>query len=69
MPKLIDKNEFISAAREVLGDDTVIITRQEILRITKEKNIGFPNWLTTNKAFRGDRGTSCGKRPPCLERH
>jgi hypothetical protein len=57
MPKLIDKNEFISAAREVLGDDTVIITRQEILRITKEKNIGFPNWLTTNKAFRGDRGT------------
>lgn len=57
MPKVIDKNEFISAAREVLGSEVEFLTRQEILRITKEKNVGYPNWLTTNKMFRRDRGT------------
>lgn len=57
MPKVIDKNEFISAAREVLGGEVTFLTRQEILRVIKEKNLSYPNWLTTNKEFRRDRGT------------
>jgi hypothetical protein len=57
MPKVIDKNEFISAAREVLGGEITYLTRQEILRVIKEKNLSYPNWLTTNKEFRRDRGT------------
>lgn len=56
MPKVIDKSEFINAAYEIFGSGITSLTRQEILRVTKEKNLSFPNWLTTNKMYRAERG-------------
>lgn len=56
MPKVIDKSEFINAAYDIFGSEITSLTRQEILRVTKEKNLSFPNWLTTNKMYRAERG-------------
>jgi hypothetical protein len=57
MPKVINKNDFISAAYEVLGGEVASLTRQEILRVTNAKGISYPNWLTTNKMYRNGRGS------------
>tara|TARA_R110000868_G_scaffold124490_12_gene329180 strand:+ start:4848 stop:5999 length:1152 start_codon:yes stop_codon:yes gene_type:complete len=56
MPKVINKNDFISAAYEVLGE-VEFLDRQDILRVTSAKGISYPNWLTTNKQYRKDRGS------------
>jgi hypothetical protein len=56
MPKVIDKSEFINAAHEIFGSNITSLTRQEIFRVVSEKNLGFPNWLTTNKMYRAERG-------------
>lgn len=56
MPKVIDKSEFINAAYEVFGSEITSLTRQEILRVVSEKKLSFPNWLTTNKMYRAERG-------------
>lgn len=56
MPKVIDKNEFINAVYDFFGSDVTSLTRKEILRLTEEKNLNFPHWLTTNKMYRAERG-------------
>lgn len=56
MPKVIDKNEFINAVYDFYGSEVTSLTRKEILRLTDEKNLNFPHWLTTNKMYRAERG-------------
>lgn len=57
MPKpTIDRNIFISAAKEVLGADITQITRNDMMKVCRKKDLDVPNWLTNDKALRLGRG-------------
>jgi hypothetical protein len=57
MPKIVDKNEFLDAAKAVLGKDNLDeVTRKEITLIVKTKKIDWPNWLTNDPARRSGYG-------------
>lgn len=57
MPKVINREAFVIAAKEVLGQDVEVLTRKQIIEIVNKKNISFPNWLTGSKEFRHSRGS------------
>ena len=55
MPKLVDRNVFLDAAKSVLGDIETI-DRQQILNVCAKKKTPYPNWLTLDPKLRAGRG-------------
>jgi hypothetical protein len=55
MPKLVDRNVFLDAAKSVLGD-IATIDRQQILNVCAKKKTPYPNWLTLDPNLRAGRG-------------
>lgn len=55
MPKIVDRNVFFVAAKEMLGDiDT--ITRPQIIDVCNKNNIELPYWLMNDPSNRVGRG-------------
>lgn len=55
MPKIVDRNAFFVAVKDVLGDvDT--ITRPQVIEVCKKNNIELPYWLMNDPANRVGRG-------------
>lgn len=53
MPKVIDKKDFLDAAKAVFGDKLgSTISRKEVSYVVEEKGVSWPNWLTNDKSRR-----------------
>lgn len=55
MPKIVDRNIFLTAAAETYGDIETI-TREQVLHICETNGYGYPVWLTNDPARRVSRG-------------
>jgi hypothetical protein len=55
MPKIIDRQVFVNAAVTKFGNISTI-TRQQVLDVCEEYDIGYPTWLTNDPANRAGRG-------------
>lgn len=56
MPKIVDRNVFVNAALDVFGADTTSLTREQVLKVCSDRNVGYPAWLTNDPANRIGRG-------------
>lgn len=52
MPKIVDRNIFLNAAKTLLGEDTKTITRKQIAEVCQKQRVDWPNWLTGDKKRR-----------------
>lgn len=55
MPKLVDRNVFLNAAKAVFGD-VKTLDRTQVLEICSKKNVSYPNWLVNDPQYRVGRG-------------
>jgi hypothetical protein len=63
MPKLVDRNKFLTAVQAMFGDaDT--ITRAEVKQVCVKKKLDYPNWLVNDTARRVGRGVYSLKETP-----
>jgi hypothetical protein len=63
MPKLVDRNKFLTAVQAMFGDvDT--ITRAEVKQVCAKKKLDYPNWLVNDTARRVGRGVYSLKETP-----
>lgn len=56
MPKKVDRSIFLNAVKEVLGENVTQITRNDMMKVCRKKNIDVPSWLTNDKSVRLGRG-------------
>jgi hypothetical protein len=57
MPKIVNKQEFLDAAVEVLKNPNLThITRKEVQLVVETKKIDWPNWLTNDATRRSGYG-------------
>ena len=56
MPKIVDRSIFVNAAREMFGNDTDVLSREQVLTVCEEHSINYPTWLTNDPANRAGRG-------------
>lgn len=50
------QKQFVETARSILGDNTFVVTRQDIQRVVDESGLSFPHWLVTKSEHRYERG-------------
>lgn len=55
MPKSVNREAFISAAKEMFGDISKI-TRPQVLEVCEKYSMDRPNWLLNDPALRSARG-------------
>jgi MoxR-like ATPase len=51
-----NRSAYVTAAREVLGESVVQISRDDIRQITEESGFTSPQWITSNDDLRKSRG-------------
>ena len=56
MPKIVDRSIFLNAVREMLGEDIVVCSRDQVLSVCEKYDLKYPTWLTNNPEYRSGRG-------------
>ena len=56
MPKTVDRSIFVNAVRAMFGDNTDVLSREQVLNVCEKNNINYPTWLTNDPANRAGRG-------------
>ena len=51
-----NRSAYVSAAREVLGESVVQISRDDIRQISEETGLPSPQWMTSSMELRKSRG-------------
>jgi len=63
MPKLVDRNKFLTAVEKMFGDIETI-TRSEVQKVCAKNKLDYPNWLVNDISRRVSRGVYSLKETP-----
>jgi AAA domain (dynein-related subfamily)/CbbQ/NirQ/NorQ C-terminal len=55
MPKLVDRNKFLTAVQKMFGDIETI-TRSDVQKVCAKNKLDYPNWLVNDVSRRVSRG-------------
>jgi hypothetical protein len=50
------QQEFVSTAKEMFGDNTTQVSRQEVIKMINDKGVKYPVWLLKSPTYRIGRG-------------
>tara|TARA_R100000700_G_C3081901_1_gene87232 strand:- start:26 stop:250 length:225 start_codon:yes stop_codon:yes gene_type:complete len=50
------QQEFVSVAKEMFGDDTTQVSRQDVIKMINDKGVKYPVWLLKSPTYRIGRG-------------
>ena len=50
------QQEFVSTAKEMFGDDTTQVSRQDVIKMINDKGVKYPVWLLKSPTYRIGRG-------------
>jgi len=50
------QQEFVSTAKEMFGDDTTQVSRQDVIKMINDKGVKYPVWLLKTPTYRIGRG-------------
>lgn len=50
------QKEFVSTAKEMFGENTTQITRQDVIKMINDKGVKYPVWLLKSPTYRIGRG-------------
>ena len=50
------QKEFVSVAKEMFGDDTTKVSRQDVIKMINDKGVKYPVWLLKSPTYRIGRG-------------
>jgi hypothetical protein len=63
MPKLVDRNKFLTAVQKMFGDIETI-TRSDVQKVCAKNKLDYPNWLVNDVSRRVSRGVYSLKETP-----
>ena len=50
------QKEFVSVAKEMFGENTTKVSRQEVIKMINDKGVKYPVWLLKSPTYRIGRG-------------
>ena len=50
------QQEFVSVAKEMFGDNTTQVSRQDVIKLINDKGVKYPVWLLKSPTYRIGRG-------------
>ena len=50
------QQEFVSTAKEMFGDNTTKVSRQDVIKMINDKGVKYPVWLLKSPTYRIGRG-------------
>jgi len=50
------QKEFVSTAKEMFGDNTTEVSRQDVIKMINDKGVKYPVWLLKSPTYRIKRG-------------
>lgn len=50
------QKQFIESTRSILGENTNVVSRQDIQRVIDESGLSYPFWLVNKSEYRAERG-------------
>lgn len=50
------QKQFVQSIRDILGENTFVVNRQDIQRVVNETGLSYPHWLVTKSEYRYERG-------------
>ena len=50
------QQEFVSVAKEMFGDNTTQVSRQDVIKMINDKGVKYPVWLLKSPTYRIGRG-------------
>jgi len=50
------QQEFVSTAKEMFGDNTTQVSRQDVIKMINDKGVKYPVWLLKSPTYRIGRG-------------
>ena len=50
------QKEFVSVAKEMFGDNTTQVSRQDVIKMINDKGVKYPVWLLKSPTYRIGRG-------------
>ena len=50
------QKEFVSVAKEMFGDNTTQVSRQDVIKMISDKGVKYPVWLLKSPTYRIGRG-------------
>ena len=56
MPKTVDRSIFVNAVHAMFGNNTDVLSREQVLNVCEKNNINYPTWLTNDPDNRAGRG-------------
>ena len=56
MKNITTQQEFVSTAKEMFGDNTTQVSRQDVIKMINDKGVKYPVWLLKSPTYRIGRG-------------
>ena len=50
------QKQFVSTAKEMFGENTTEVTRQDVIKMINDKGVKYPVWLLKSPTYRIKRG-------------
>ena len=50
------QKQFVSTAKEMFGENTTEVTRQDVIKMINDKRVKYPVWLLKSPTYRIGRG-------------
>ena len=50
------QKEFVSVAKDMFGDNTTEVSRQDVIKMINDKGVKYPVWLLKSPTYRIGRG-------------
>ena len=50
------QKQFVSTAKEMFGENTTEVTRQDVIKMFNDKGVKYPVWLLKSPTYRIGRG-------------
>ena len=50
------QQEFVSTAKEMFGENTTQVSRQDVIKMINDKGVKYPVWLLKSPTYRIGRG-------------
>jgi len=56
MKNITTQQEFVSTAKEMFGENTTQVSRQDVIKMINDKGVKYPVWLLKSPTYRIGRG-------------
>ena len=50
------QKQFVSVAKDMFGENTTEVTRQDVIKMINDKGVKYPVWLLKSPTYRIGRG-------------